>query len=388
MSATTSERQLLLDTVTTEAAFGELAPEWDALVVAAPRPSPFMLHAWLAEWWRHYGTGAELAVTVARRDGRLAAALPLFVRRKQGVRVGTFLGGNHSELADLLLLDPRDGEAARGVVERARAGSFDYVDLFGLPGGSRLAGLGEADLTLIERADAPVLDLSPGWDAVLAAKLSSKRRYGYRRKRRQLGEVGRLEVELARTWAEVEPALEEGFRLHALRWSGRPDGTDLQTERGRAFLRAAYRRLADDGIARVITLKLDGRAIAFHTYLAFEGTLYSDRLAFDPAFARYSPGFLNTLDMLEAAAAEGLRRVEFLGGREEYKLVFADGFEPLHEAFGFTRTLVGRSAAALALAQVRLRRRLRDSPVRRIYFEELAPLRRAAGRVRGRAGHP
>ena len=34
-------------------AFDALAPEWDALVEAAPRPSPFMLHGWLDEWWRH-----------------------------------------------------------------------------------------------------------------------------------------------------------------------------------------------------------------------------------------------------------------------------------------------------------------------------------------------
>jgi CelD/BcsL family acetyltransferase involved in cellulose biosynthesis len=145
-----------------------------------------------------------------------------------------------------------------------------------------------------------------------------------------------------------------------------------------------YKRFADAGIARIISLELDGRAIAFHSYFAFRDALYSDRLAFDPAHARYSPGFLNTLDMLEAAAAEGLRRVEFLGGREEYKLVFADRFEPLHEGFGLARSARGHVAAAAALGVVRLRRRLRDSPVRRIYFEDLAPMRRKIERLRRR----
>ena len=56
------------------------------------------------------------------------------------------------------------------------------------------------------------------------------------------------------------------------------------------------------------------------------------KLAFDPRFARYSPGFLNTLDMIEAAAAEGLTRVEFLGGPEQYKLVFSDRLDPLQRA--------------------------------------------------------
>jgi CelD/BcsL family acetyltransferase involved in cellulose biosynthesis len=363
---------LTTSTVDTAAGLDALADEWDALVVSAERPSPFMLHDWLVEWWAHYGGDADLAVSIARRDGRLVAALPLFI------------GGNHSELADVLLLDREDDEAARAVVAHARSGDHDYADLFGLPSRGRLAGLADNGLALIERADAPVLDLSPGWEAVYNAKLSSKRRYAYRRKRKQLAELGTLNVSLARTWDEIEPALEEGFRLHALRWDGRPDGTDLQSERGRRFHRAAYRRLADDGIARIISLTLDGRAVAFHSYFAFCGTLYSDRLAFDTEYARFSPGFLNTLDMLEAAAAEGLRRVEFLGGREEYKLVFADGFEPLCEGFGFARTARGHAGAAAALGVVRLRRRLRDSPVRRIYFEELAPLRRRLDRLRRR----
>ena len=39
------------ETVTTLARFDQLAPEWDALVEAMPRPSPFMLHAWLRSLW-------------------------------------------------------------------------------------------------------------------------------------------------------------------------------------------------------------------------------------------------------------------------------------------------------------------------------------------------
>lgn len=377
---------LEIDTVMTEGGLSALNVGWDDLVVSSPRPSPFMLHDWLVEWWRHYGHGSELAVSVARRNGRLVAALPLFVHRVRGVRVAKFLGGRDSHLADLLVLDPTDDEATHAVLNHARGGAYDYADLFGLPINSRVGTLLHSQLELIERADSPVLDLTSGWDAVYMAKQSSKRRNNYRRKRQLLSELGRLEVELARTWDEVEPALDEGHRLHSLRWQGRPDGSDLQNERGRSFRRAAYRRLADANVARVITLKLDGRAIAFHSYLAFCDTLYGNGMAFDPEFARYSPGFLNTLDMLEAASAEGVNRVEFLGGREEYKLALADGFEPIFEGFGLARTARGRLAATGALAGVKLRLRLRDSPVRRIYFEELAPIRRAFRRLRRRDG--
>src|SRR4029450_3803350 len=56
-------------------AFAALGPEWDELVRSMRRPSPFLLHTWLTEWWRHYGEGNELCVLVAHRDGRLVGAL-------------------------------------------------------------------------------------------------------------------------------------------------------------------------------------------------------------------------------------------------------------------------------------------------------------------------
>jgi hypothetical protein len=51
-----------LETLSTESDFARLAGRWDELVRAMPRPSPFLLHDWLLEWWRHYGGEAGLAV--------------------------------------------------------------------------------------------------------------------------------------------------------------------------------------------------------------------------------------------------------------------------------------------------------------------------------------
>ena len=58
---------MYVETISEEAGFAELAGSWDELVRAMPRPSPFLLHSWLLEWWRHYGRGADLAVHVAYR---------------------------------------------------------------------------------------------------------------------------------------------------------------------------------------------------------------------------------------------------------------------------------------------------------------------------------
>jgi CelD/BcsL family acetyltransferase involved in cellulose biosynthesis len=380
--ATTAAAGLTLGTISTEASFADLSEQWDGLVRSRPRPSPFLLHAWIVEWWRHYGDGGQLTLHVAYRDGRLVGTLPLCLRRRYGFQVLSFVGG-HTALADLLVDEGEGPEVAAALAERAASGSQDFAEFSGLPAASRLvAELGSSRLRLIERSEAPVLDLSRGWDEVYRTKFSSKKRSHHRRRRRQLAELGRVDVQVARTASELEQALEDAFRLHTLRWEGRPDGSGFATPLGRSFHHATIQALAPLDVPRIVTLKIDGRAVAFHYYLALEGRMYVHRIAFDPAFGRFSPGLVNTLDAIEIAAAEGVTRVEFLGGAERYKVEVADRLEPLYQGFGLARSLKGRAAVAGRVGGIRVRRRLKRSPaVRRFYFDGLAPARRLLGRV-------
>src|SRR5437773_1887656 len=72
-------------------------------VRAMPRPSPFLLHGWIEAWARHYVPDGDLRIQVAERGGKLVGAVPLYVRRRRGLRVAEFLGGDQAALADLLL---------------------------------------------------------------------------------------------------------------------------------------------------------------------------------------------------------------------------------------------------------------------------------------------
>jgi CelD/BcsL family acetyltransferase involved in cellulose biosynthesis len=378
----TTAPELTLGTISSETSFAGLADEWDGLVRSMPRPSPFLLHAWVVEWWRHHSDGGQLAVHVAYRDGRLVAALPLCLRSRYGLRVLSFVGG-HTSLADLLVADGEHPDVAAALAERAASAGQDFAEFSGLPAASRLvAELGSPRLRLVERSEAPVLDLSRGWDEVYRSKFSSKKRSHHRRRRRQLAELGHLEVEVARTADELERALDDAFTLHVLRWHGRPDGSGFATQVGRSFHHAIVQALAPLDVPRIVTLKIDGRPVAFHYYLALEGRMYVHRIAFDPAFGRFSPGLINTLDAIEIADAEGVTRVEFLGGAERYKVELADHLEPLYQGFGLARSLRGRAAVSGRVGGIRVRKRLKRSPaVRRFYFEGLAPARRLLGRV-------
>jgi CelD/BcsL family acetyltransferase involved in cellulose biosynthesis len=372
-----------VETIADERDFAALDGDRDALVRAMPRPSPFMLHGWLLEWWRHNGAGARLRVHVARSDGRLVGALPLYVRPRAGLRVARFLGDDACALGDLLVAPTAPEGTAGLIAARAAKGGQDFADLFGLPAESRLAGvLGPERLTLVERAEAPVLDLAGGWEATYRARTSAKRRNLHGRRRRQLARLGRVDVMVARTLPELEPALEDAFRLHEARWRDRPEASGFATPTGRRFHRAALRAVAAAGVPRIVLLRLDGHAIACNYFMRLDSCMYFHELAFDPAFAQYSPGLVTTLDAIAAAEEEGVRRVEFLGGAERYKLELADRCEPLHQAVGLPGTRRGRAVVPLRAMAVNARRRLKETRARRLYYEGLAPLRRVRRRLR------
>jgi CelD/BcsL family acetyltransferase involved in cellulose biosynthesis len=364
-----ADQQLRVELLSAEAELAALAPAWDELVGAMPRPSPFLLNAWLVEWWRHFGAGGRLAVWTAFRGDRLVAGLPLFVRRRLGLRMLEFVGGTKAALADVMLR-PEEGDSNAAVVAAAGDGlDYDFTNVFGLPAESRLTRQPAwDDLRLIERLEAPVLDLSDGWDAVYERKFSSRARQHRRRRRRQLEKLGSVEISVARKPDELGPAFDDASRLYALRWRGRREGSGLLSVEGASFYRSALLRLAEQDVPRVLTLRLDGRPVAANVYLLISRTLYGLVMAFDPTFARYAPGSEALYTVLEAAAGEGVTRAEFLGAATGHKQQFADRVEPIYQGIGLARTVRGRLGAEALEAGIRLRRRAkRSETARRLY---------------------
>jgi CelD/BcsL family acetyltransferase involved in cellulose biosynthesis len=370
---------LRFETIDQPDAFERLSPRWDELVRAAPRPSPFFLHGWLAAWWAVYGDTADMRVEAAFRGDELVAALPLeLAARPGGLRVARLMGRGHAALGDLLLAPGEPDETGRRVLERATAGAVDFVDLFGPYRGGALDRVADHDrLRFLERVEAPVLQLEGSWEDTLRARTSSKRRNLYRRRRRQLDEVGRLTVSAARTPAELAETLEAAFVLHDLRRAGLPDGSELTTSRGKEFHRRAFRELGEQGAVRIVLVSVGGLPVAFHSFFLVGDAMVVHSLAFDPGWAKYSPGLVATHEAIRHAAEEGARRVEFLGGGERYKLELADRLEPLYECVGMARGVRGAVGAALVRRAFDARTRLRRSrTLHAAYVEGLAPLRR------------
>ena len=111
----------------------------------------------------------------------------------------------------------------------------------------------------------------------------------------------------------------------------------------------------------MLTMRLDGRPIAFHSWLIVGSSIYLHRNAFDAELSRYGPGLVALRHSLAAAADRGATRVEFLGGAEQFKRDLADHFEPLYQGFGLARGPAGRAYVARAQLAIAVRMRLKQN---------------------------
>ncbi|TIL72501.1 MAG: GNAT family N-acetyltransferase [Mesorhizobium sp.] len=167
------------------------------------------------------------------------------------------------------------------------------------PVASLLATVAETrGLTLVTtgKAERPMLESEFDGDEYLKASLRSHHYREFRRLKRRLANLGRLEHQVARGPENIRHAIERFLTLEAAGWKGR-ERTAMAIDRYRAaFAREAVHRLAERDLCRIHSLTLDDRTIACLVVFVEAGVAYTWKTAYDETLAAYSPG---TLLMIE-----------------------------------------------------------------------------------------
>jgi CelD/BcsL family acetyltransferase involved in cellulose biosynthesis len=309
-----------------------VAAEWDELADRACA-APWLRPGWVGAWRNAFGRG-RLELMTLRRDGRLAAVLPL------ERRFGTLQSTTNWHTPAFVFL----AEDAAAAQELAHA-------LFGR-GGRRvaLAFLAPDDRTLRDcfvaantaryRLKVRTLERSPyvvvdgDWEAY-ESRRDPKLRRELRRRRRRLGEQGRLTLEVMDGSERLDELLEEGFRIEAVAWKGERGTAIVSGPDTRRFYGELARWASARGWLRLAFLRLDDRPLAFDYCLEDQGVHALLKTGYDPAYRAYAPGMLLRQDMIARAFSLGLARYDFLGNDERWKLVWADAVHELSllEAF-------------------------------------------------------
>jgi CelD/BcsL family acetyltransferase involved in cellulose biosynthesis len=298
---------------------GPIADEWEELAEQTGA-SPFRRPGWFEPWWRAFGSG-NLQVFTVRRNGRLAAVVPL-VRRGGGLASPT---NWHTPEFGIVAADEEAAGALVGAVlaQEPKRLSIAFIDRAGddfarFRGAAAAAGYLQHTRTL---ELSPFVAIDREWEDYLQT-VRKHRRENRRRRLRRLGEVGDVAFESQVPADRLDELLAEGFEIEASGWK-REQGTAIVSRpETLAFYTEVARWAAERGWLRLHFLRVGGRPIAFELDLTHGGTSWDLKGGYDPEFRQYAPGFLITFEILASLFAQGASTYELGGADEPFKREF------------------------------------------------------------------
>ena len=298
----------------------EFSAEWDALADRM-RATPWLRPGWFTAWWEAFG-GGTLSIVAFRQDGRLAGVLPL-ERRRGGY---ASLANWHTPEFGLLAADGDAHElAGKFLALRPQTVTLRFVDPQSPGFLACLEAARAAQYLVLSRPleRSPYIEIDGDWEAY--ERRRGRKLVGeLRRRRRRLEEQGSLEFAVTDGSDGLDELLDEGFGVEAAGWKGARGSAIASQASTRRFYQAIARWGAERGVLRLAFLRLDSRAFAFDFAFEEDGVHYLLKTGFDPQFGRYAPGMLLRHQMLSRAFSSRLRRYEFLGADDSWKLEWAD----------------------------------------------------------------
>jgi CelD/BcsL family acetyltransferase involved in cellulose biosynthesis len=312
---------LTLQVVEDLSALATHVPAWEDLAADAAEPNPFHEPWMLLPALDAFGAGAALRFVLAyaapHPQGRGEAPLlcgffPLEQRpRYRGLPVRHlglwrykhgFLGTplvrrGYTEqcmlaLSDWLATDPR-GASAMEWREITADGRFFAA----------LSGAGEARGTgafrPYERSRALLCRMRDA-ETYLEHALPKSSRKEFRRLERRLGDLGPVAYRSLEKPADAPAWIERFLALEATGWKGERGSALASAPASREFFTRAALAAAQRGRLMMLALEVGGRAIAMKCNLLAREGAFAFKIAYDEAFARYSPGTLLELENIRA----------------------------------------------------------------------------------------
>ena len=292
-------------------AMDEIVPAWRALAERALEPNVFYEPAFARAAAPVFGAGVSAGL-VWLHD-KLIGFLPGRVERRYGIPLPVLTGWTHPYAPlGTPLLDRDDGAVALAawLDHLPHAGTLPDLWLLPfLPDGPFARTL---DAALAMRNGRSVAFdehrralLAPEDRATyLAHAVGAGKRKELRRQRRRLGDAGAVTADVATGPQAVVAALADFFALEAHGWKGRAGSAAALHDELRRFVTEAVSGLAAEGKARVDRLRVGERAAATIVTLRSGAAAWTWKIAYDEAFARYSPGVQLMLDLTESLLAD------------------------------------------------------------------------------------
>jgi hypothetical protein len=210
-----------------------------------------------------------------------------------------------------------------------------------------------------QRSSRAVLRPRRDSEAFFAEALPVKSRKEFRRLERRLAEKGELryvEPAVEPDGAEIERWIQEFLALESQGWKGRRGSAFDCTDANRRFFAAVVGEAARRGRLMMLGLKIGGRPLALKCNLLAGPGSFAFKIAYDEAYARFSPGALLELENIRRFHARpALQWMDSCADPEHF---MANRLWLDRRSLVTTLTASGRTAGGFVLAALPLLRRV------------------------------
>lgn len=348
--------------VNEEAAFLELGPEWDELLVRSSADSLFMTWDYVSTWWSVYRDRCQLRVLTARDDeGRLVGLAPLVLGRGEGprrhLRFLTFLGAlgdSLSEYLDVIVLRGLEEEVVPELwrIMSTELDGWDVLSLPLVPSSSSTPGLlfraPGREAERLRRSDervSPFIRLDTDWETYLGSRSKNFRKafHGVWNRVHRRHDVRVLH---AGSDVPVDEALDRLIALNHARWG--EAGVAFHTPQFCEFHRQLAPKLLERGRLSLMILQLDGADAAIRYDFVYAGRLWVFQGGWRPELRQTSPGRILTGYSVQWCIDQGLSEYDFLVGDDAYKRDWATDLRHLVDLeLSHPRSVRGKAYTAL-----------------------------------------
>lgn len=317
---------MITELIAGDAAFDQLATEWDAVAAGGMTDTPFQTLAYQRAWWTHLRPpGASLLTVAVREDDRKLIGIGCFYVLENCLHFNGCV--EETDYLDLIVAADKADAVWRATWDclTTMATTWECLDLCNIPAASPtrsiLPTLARESVYLFSESIievCPVIPLPSTFDAYLET-LDSKQR---RELSRKLRRAEAADVVTMTVGPEADIAQEVDCFLDLLQKSTYEKRDWLNPGRRALFHEVARAAQATGMLQLMFTAVEDRRAAALFNF-DYDGRIWVYNSGLDPtAFAALSPGLVLTAAAIEQAIQLGRHEFDFLRGDEEYKYRF------------------------------------------------------------------
>jgi CelD/BcsL family acetyltransferase involved in cellulose biosynthesis len=284
--------------------------EWDCL---------FVLPGWLKVWWGVFTNGSAPYLSAVRDKDKLVGIAPLLVEGEEARFIGD---PDVCDYQDFIVAPGRGQEFFETIIYHLRQQGIRSLDLHSVRADSKvlteLVAVAErlACEVFVESEDVTLeLDLPASWDEFLS-NLNGKQRHEVRRKLRRLHEAGEIKYRVVEDVKEVMDEMETFLALFGL---SRSDKATFMTSQMANYFRSLAETMAKVNLLKLFFLDLDGNPAAAVMCFDYNSTMYLYNNGYDGRFSSLSVGLLSKVISIKESIQIGIKKYDFLKGREEYK---------------------------------------------------------------------